>query len=251
MDANQPESDLELHDAFGIILSLGCFSDYILAIVELIYNGNLSKGGLSQILIDHDINRIEDIKEELLDLLLIYINLTLNDHIIAENERRNFELLKIYFKIKEGDFYKLRYEDLQAIVTRQFDRLLSDNKIDIAEALHIGCLQEVFDLSFDQIDKFKEYYVRRALESGADIADLDTVQYPKGDAETHMHRRNFSQRVKDLVWERDNGQCQECGGTENIDFHHIIPLSKGGSNTFRNIRLLCESCLKQKPGEVR
>ncbi|MZQ50304.1 MAG: hypothetical protein GT598_14995 [Bacteroidales bacterium] len=104
----------------------------------------------------------------------------------------------------------------------------------------------LFDLSYDQIDKFKEYFVHKALESGADITDLDTAKVPDLDDTDYLLRRNPSQQVKDVVWIRDNGQCTGCGSTKNLEYHHIIPLSKGGSNSVRNVRLMCQTCIKQK-----
>jgi Holliday junction DNA helicase RuvB len=50
----------------------------------------------------------------------------------------------------------------------------------------------------------------------------------------------FEVRIK--VWRRDNGKCVKCGSRQNLEFDHIIPVSKGGSNTARNIELLCENC---------
>lgn len=246
METNPQFTDPELREAFEVILALECFSDYISEIAGLIHDDNLSSKNLNKILNDYNIEQIQDIKEELLDLLLVYINLILNDHIIAENERKNLELFKIYFKIKEGDFYKLRYDDLQDIISRQFERLYHDHKIDYEEALHTGYLQGLFDLSYDQIDKFKEYYVRLALESGADITDLDTAKVPDKYNKNYMLSRNPSQQVKDVVWNRDNGQCTGCGSSENIELYHVIPLSKGGSSTIRNTRLMCQACIKQK-----
>lgn len=62
--------------------------------------------------------------------------------------------------------------------------------------------------------------------------------------------RRISQRVKDLVWNRDNGKCVECGSNENLEFDHIIPHSKGGANTYRNIQLLCEGCNRVKSDKI-
>lgn len=52
--------------------------------------------------------------------------------------------------------------------------------------------------------------------------------------------------VKMFVWQRDGGRCVKCGSQEKLEFDHIIPLSKGGNNTARNIQLLCEKCNRQK-----
>lgn len=52
--------------------------------------------------------------------------------------------------------------------------------------------------------------------------------------------------VKVQVWQRDGGKCVECGSNRNIEFDHIIPLSLGGANTFRNLQILCEDCNRRK-----
>lgn len=56
--------------------------------------------------------------------------------------------------------------------------------------------------------------------------------------------------VKQYVWQRDKGQCAKCASQENIEFDHIIPISKGGSNTARNIQILCQDCNRSKSNGV-
>ncbi len=44
------------------------------------------------------------------------------------------------------------------------------------------------------------------------------------------------------VKSRDGNRCSLCGSTDRLEVHHIIPLSKGGSNSKRNLITLCYSC---------
>lgn len=67
---------------------------------------------------------------------------------------------------------------------------------------------------------------------------------------TESRSRNISQEVRDTVWNRDGGKCVECGSKENLEFDHIIPHSKGGANTYRNIQLLCEKCNRSKSDNI-
>ena len=59
-------------------------------------------------------------------------------------------------------------------------------------------------------------------------------------------REVIPEEVKFAVWRRDEGRCVKCGSQENLEFDHIIPVSKGGSNTARNIQILCERCNREK-----
>ena len=59
-------------------------------------------------------------------------------------------------------------------------------------------------------------------------------------------RITIPQDVKVVVWQRDHGRCVECGMQTNLEFDHIIPLAMGGSNTMRNLQLLCEGCNRRK-----
>lgn len=254
MEENSPlENDFELHEAFGIILSIESFSNYINEIIELIYTNTLDEKSLEEIFERNQIKRIEDIKEELLDVLIVYINLVLNDHVISENELNNLQHLKLTFKIHEGDFYKYRYDEIGEVLKRQFIRMYrNDEKIDAKEALHNVSLQKLFDLSYDQLQEFQKDEIFAALERGADIIDLDTaIKLPKDfNTASDALSRRIAPNVRDLVWNRDGGKCVDCGSNIGLEFDHIIPLSKGGSNTYRNLQLLCEKCNRKKSNKI-
>jgi 5-methylcytosine-specific restriction endonuclease McrA len=63
-------------------------------------------------------------------------------------------------------------------------------------------------------------------------------------------RAPIPKKVQILVWNRDGGRCVECGSTQNLEFDHIVPVSKGGGNSARNVQLLCEQCNRSKGGRI-
>jgi hypothetical protein len=63
---------------------------------------------------------------------------------------------------------------------------------------------------------------------------------------TTVSRKGIPESVRREVWRRDGGVCVECGSRESLEFDHIIPWSLGGSDTARNLRLLCERCNRAK-----
>ena len=62
--------------------------------------------------------------------------------------------------------------------------------------------------------------------------------------------RYVSKQVREIVWDRDQGRCTECGSNEKLEFDHIIPYSKGGSNSEKNIQLLCQECNRKKSDNI-
>ena len=68
------------------------------------------------------------------------------------------------------------------------------------------------------------------------------------------HRsRPSTARGYDSHWQRlvriavaRSSYCAQCGTDTNLTGDHIIPLSKGGTNTIENIHVLCRSCNSRK-----
>jgi 5-methylcytosine-specific restriction endonuclease McrA len=69
--------------------------------------------------------------------------------------------------------------------------------------------------------------------------------------ETNGSRYSIPFEVRIKVWRRDNGKCVKCGTRQNLEFDHIIPVLNGGSNSPRNIELLCENCNRFKSDSIQ
>lgn len=63
-------------------------------------------------------------------------------------------------------------------------------------------------------------------------------------------REAIPRAVQREVWQRDGGRCVECGTREKLCFDHIVPFSRGGSNSVRNLQLLCERCNGSKGNRI-
>ncbi len=69
--------------------------------------------------------------------------------------------------------------------------------------------------------------------------------------EIKYDRPRIPEEIRISVWRRDQGKCAQCGSRENLEYDHIIPVSKGGSTTIRNIELLCEKCNREKSNKIQ
>jgi hypothetical protein len=72
-------------------------------------------------------------------------------------------------------------------------------------------------------------------------------------AEKRRSGRYIPFSVKMRVVRRDSSTCQECGKNlldNEVEFDHIIPVSKGGSAEESNIRLTCFDCNRDKSNKM-
>jgi hypothetical protein len=58
--------------------------------------------------------------------------------------------------------------------------------------------------------------------------------------------RHIPREVRQRVWQRYGGRCAECTATQYLEFDHIVPVAKGGSNSDANVQLLCRGCNSKK-----
>ena len=69
-------------------------------------------------------------------------------------------------------------------------------------------------------------------------------------APRELNSRHIPRDVRQRVWQRDGGQCVECGATDYLEFDHIVPHSRGGANTQNNVQLLCRRCNLAKSDQI-
>lgn len=71
------------------------------------------------------------------------------------------------------------------------------------------------------------------------------------DNETRVREKRWSERQRreqappdlvDQIRRRDGSECIRCGGEQNLQIHHIQPVSQGGTATERNLATLCSDC---------
>lgn len=55
-------------------------------------------------------------------------------------------------------------------------------------------------------------------------------------------RKYISTNVKKAVWQRANGQCENCQSQYALELDHLRPISLGGTDDLDNLRMLCRSC---------
>lgn len=92
----------------------------------------------------------------------------------------------------------------------------------------------------EEADKERQKFER--LESKFSSEQLQRVKY---------ERERIPESVRVEVWRRDQGKCAQCGSRERLEYDHIVPVSRGGSNTARNVELLCEACNRAKGNRIQ
>ncbi len=68
--------------------------------------------------------------------------------------------------------------------------------------------------------------------------------------ESKPRREALPERIRHEVWRRDGGTCVDCGSRARLEFDHIIPLSRGGATTVRNLEIRCEFCNRAKGASI-
>jgi Restriction endonuclease len=97
----------------------------------------------------------------------------------------------------------------------------------------------------------KSYYLYQgSVYLSEQEEDITRIHSAKKENQIEHKRQRIPDDVQIFVWNRDNGVCVKCGTNENLAFDHIIPFSKGGSNSRRNLQILCDRCNLSKGNKI-
>ena len=79
------------------------------------------------------------------------------------------------------------------------------------------------------------------LEAAIKLANRTIVQ-----KSTEGSTRHIPRDVRQRVWQRCGGKCADCGANDYLEFDHVVPVARGGSNSDLNVQLLCRRCNLKK-----
>ena len=139
----------------------------------------------------------------------------------------------------------------------EIEQLLSEEKkkVDIQTKETLIHLQELsthkIELEKEKIRKnFIEKERKKNLRKDVYKTLLEEGQISASFIENKDKREPIPQDIMDKVWNRDGGKCVKCGSQEKLEFDHIIPHSKGGANSYRNLQILCKKCNVEKSNKI-
>jgi hypothetical protein len=149
---------------------------------------------------------------------------------LEEEKRKDNEELAKRKKIEKDELLRItqirKQEELEKLAKKRDEEYKERIKIDILE---------------------KER--RKQLESDAIQELIDN-----GNLSNNFSIKNIRvpipSHIMQAVWKRDMQCCVNCGSNQNLEYDHIIPVSKGGSNSINNIQLLCQKCNRTKSSKI-
>ena len=79
--------------------------------------------------------------------------------------------------------------------------------------------------------------------------DTQLMEAPDIEGAAYQHGTLFGYEVKEYLLEKYGHECQYCGGKTGdsiLEWEHVRPKSRGGSDSIRNATLSCRTCNKAK-----
>jgi len=163
----------------------------------------------------------------------------------------NIHQLELFFQL--GKIKNQRFNHFKKHILPLHEELISSKVKELTKAQEIAkenelkeiLKQEILDNENEKLEKEKRRQLKTQIRKEL-IEDGILSNFNESD----LNREPIPKEVLDRVWNRDGGKCVKCGSQEKIEFDHIIPFSRGGSNTYRNLQILCEQCNRGKSNNI-
>ncbi len=134
-----------------------------------------------------------------------------------------------------------------SLFATQQNLIIGSDAIDLIATQSNGCPSDML-LMLKKVREYAIAYTNGQFDSRSVREAL--LVFSTNNNSQPFERQPIPDDVKMFVWQRDGGHCAKCGSQEKLEYDHIIPVSKGGSNTARNIQLLCEKCNRSKGANI-
>lgn len=128
----------------------------------------------------------------------------------------------------------------------------------VRDIRYVSNILGTIDFTPDEFDRYSRYYsedIAAFFDTWDSALSIALPEYrksrPSGNSEAQTHnnkRKSISPRQRYKVLTRDGFRCVLCGAAPkdslDIQLHvdHIVPVSKGGTNSLDNLRILCSEC---------
>jgi 5-methylcytosine-specific restriction endonuclease McrA len=145
---------------------------------------------------------------------------------LVEEQRYEFK-----FSVSKHVFHK--YQEVQALLSGKYPKGAK--------------VEEFFDEMLEcYLDKKSP--VRKARRREKRMEERKTARSPKNKSSRKIQSRHIPKAIEDQVYIRDQGRCtfignngKRCNSTHDLEFHHLLPFSKGGCHDVSNLTLHCRA----------
>jgi len=145
---------------------------------------------------------------------------------------------------------KVQENKREKFLSATVDQIVLSDELDTVDKMEVLQRRGYSNPEAWELLKSAEKSARKAKLRDAKRKISDAVWKQTGAVGLGYERQPIPEDVRAFVWRRDQARCVKCGSNKNLEFDHIIPVSRGGSNTERNIQLLCEGCNREKSASI-
>lgn len=110
-------------------------------------------------------------------------------------------------------------------------------------------VKSIGDNIISWVKKLKKYINITECSFEAVRFDSQLMENPNVEGEQYQHGTLYGYELKEHLLEKFGHQCQYCGGKsgdDNLEWEHMIPKSRGGSDRVANASLACHKCNQDK-----